>query len=139
MDRLDGLPVQLIINPRHRQPPRVALIDWIQRQPEYRGRVRDAGGSGGGRAGFSDAVIIAVVAQGMLPGLFNLLQSWVDQQRGEASVRIQAGDAEVELQVTGRSDAARLLAQATQALQAARHDAGPDPDGGSGSGPAAGG
>ncbi|MEK8110029.1 hypothetical protein NKG94_48070 [Micromonospora sp. M12] len=56
----------------------------------------------------------------MLPGLFNLLQSWVDQQRTEASIRIQTGDTEVELQVSGRTDSARLLAQATEALRAAR-------------------
>ena len=56
----------------------------------------------------------------LLPGLFNLLQSWVDQQRTEASIRIQSGDTEVELQVSGRTDSARLLAQATEALRAAR-------------------
>ena len=89
-------PVRLTISPRHRQPPPVALLDWIQRSPQYRPMVRQAGG-GGGRPGFSDAVIIAVLAQGLLPGLFNLLQSWVDQQRTEASIRIQAGDTEVEL------------------------------------------
>lgn len=114
------LPVRLTINPRQRHQPPVALLDWIHRSPEYRQVVRQAGGGGGGRPGFSDAVIIAVLAQGLLPGLFNLLQSWVDQQRTEASIRIQAGDAEVELQVTGRTDSARLLAQATEALRAAR-------------------
>ncbi|MEV4499322.1 hypothetical protein AB0J84_26950 [Micromonospora arborensis] len=114
-------PVRLTISPRHRQPPPVALLDWIHRSPQYRPVVRPAGGGGGGgRAGFSDAVIIAVLAQGLLPGLFNLLQSWVDQQRTEASIRIQAGDTEVELQVSGRTDSARLLAQATEALRAAR-------------------
>ncbi|MFG1837650.1 hypothetical protein ACGFH8_04340 [Micromonospora sp. NPDC049175] len=112
-------PVRLTISPRHRQAPPVALLDWIQRNPQYRPVVRQAGG-GGGRPGFTDAVIIAVLAQGLLPGLFNLLQSWVDQQRTEASVRIQAGDTEVELQVSGRTDSARLLAQATEALRAAR-------------------
>ncbi|MBM0233136.1 hypothetical protein JNW91_15455 [Micromonospora sp. STR1_7] len=112
------LPVRLTINPRQRQPPPVALLDWIHRSPAYRPVVRQA--NGGGRPGFSDAVIIAVLAQGLLPGLFNLLQSWVDQQRTEASIRIQAGDTEVELQVTGRTDSARLLAQATEALRAAR-------------------
>ncbi|MFG1870858.1 effector-associated constant component EACC1 [Micromonospora arborensis] len=112
-------PVRLTISPRHRQPPPVALLDWIHRNPQYRPVVRQAGG-GGGRPGFSDAVIIAVLAQGLLPGLFNLLQSWVDQQRTEASIRIQAGDTEVELQVSGRTDSARLLAQATEALRAAR-------------------
>ncbi|PYC70403.1 hypothetical protein C7C45_13550 [Micromonospora arborensis] len=118
-------PVRLTISPRHRQPPPVALLDWIHRSPQYRPVVRPAGGGGGGRAGFSDAVIIAVLAQGLLPGLFNLLQSWVDQQRTEASIRIQAGDTEVELQVSGRTDSARLLAQATEALRAAR-EAGSD-------------
>ncbi|MEU7801174.1 hypothetical protein AB0J14_12195 [Micromonospora arborensis] len=118
-------PVRLTISPRHRQPPPVALLDWIHRSPQYRPVVRQAGGGGGGRPGFSDAVIIAVLAQGLLPGLFNLLQSWVDQQRTEASIRIQAGDTEVELQVSGRTDSARLLAQATEALRAAR-EPGPD-------------
>ncbi|MET8045042.1 hypothetical protein ABZU25_29780 [Micromonospora sp. NPDC005215] len=119
------LPVRLTINPRQRQQPSVALLDWIQRNPQYRPVVRQAGGGGGGRPGFSDAVIIAVLAQGLLPGLFNLLQSWVDQQRTEASIRIQAGDTAVELQVSGRTDSARLLAQATEALRAAR-EPGPD-------------
>ncbi|MEU1748682.1 hypothetical protein [Micromonospora arida] len=48
------------------------------------------------------------------------MQSWVDQQRTEASIRTQAGDTEVELQVSGRTDSARLLAQATEALRAAQ-------------------
>ncbi|WBB67341.1 hypothetical protein [Micromonospora sp. WMMD812] len=112
-------PVRLTINPRHPRPPQVALLDWIHRRAEYRPVVRRSGG-GGGRPGFSDAVIIAVLAQGLLPGLFNLVQSWVDQQRTEASIRIQSGDTEVELQVNGRTDSARLLAQATEALRAAR-------------------
>ncbi|PWR12445.1 hypothetical protein DKT68_03185 [Micromonospora acroterricola] len=113
-------PVRLTISPRHRQPPPVALLDWIHRDPRYRPVVRPAGGGGGGRPGFSDAVIIAVLAQGLLPGLFNLLQTWVDQQRTEASIRIQAGDTEVEIQVNGRTDSATLLTQATEALRAAR-------------------
>ncbi|MEU8185225.1 hypothetical protein AB0B86_31150 [Micromonospora sp. NPDC049047] len=117
-------PVRLTISPRHRQPPPISLLDWIRRNPQYQPVVRQAGG-GGGRPGFTDAVLIAVLAQGLLPGLFNLLQSWVDQQRTEASVRIQAGDTEVELQVSGRTDSARLLAQATEALRAAR-EPGPD-------------
>ncbi|RKN18756.1 hypothetical protein D7147_15095 [Micromonospora musae] len=113
-------PFRLTITPRQRQAPPVTLLDWIHRRPEYRPVVRSAGGAGGGRAGFSDAVIIAVVAQALLPGLFNLLQSWVDQQRTEASIRIQTGETEVELQVNGRTDSARLLAQATEALRIAR-------------------
>ncbi|MFG3641436.1 hypothetical protein ACGF3C_14335 [Micromonospora sp. NPDC047762] len=117
-DAAARLPIRLTINPRQRQSPSVDLLTWIHRRPEYRPVVRTAGG--GGRPGFSDAVIIAVLAQGLLPGLFNLLQSWVDQQRTEASIRIQAGDTEVELQVSGRTDSARLLAQATEALRAAR-------------------
>ncbi|MFI7488203.1 hypothetical protein ACIBXA_07445 [Micromonospora echinaurantiaca] len=120
VDSATRQPVRLTITPRHRQRPQVALLDWIHRRPEYRPAVRPAGGGGGGRPGFSDAVIIAVLAQGLLPGLFNLLQSWVDQQRTEASVRIQSGETEVELQVNGRTDAARLLTQATEALRAAR-------------------
>ncbi|MGC4758683.1 effector-associated constant component EACC1 [Micromonospora trifolii] len=122
-DAAARLPVRLTINPRQRQPPSVDLLTWIHRRPEYRPVVRPSGG--GGRPGFSDAVIIAVLAQGLLPGLFNLLQSWVDQQRTEASIRIQSGDTEVELQVSGRTDSARLLAQATEALRAAR-EPGPD-------------
>ncbi|MEU0548113.1 hypothetical protein [Micromonospora sp. NPDC005979] len=118
-DAAARLPVRLTINPRQRQPAAVDLLTWIHRRPEYRPMVRAAGG-GGGRPGFSDAVIIAVLAQGLLPGLFNLLQSWVDQQRTEASIRIQSGDTEVELQVSGRTDSARLLAQATEALRAAQ-------------------
>ncbi|MDO3704723.1 hypothetical protein Q3W71_23960 [Micromonospora sp. C28SCA-DRY-2] len=120
VDNATRQPVRLTIVPRHRQPPQVALLDWIHRRPEYRPAVRPAGGAGGGRPGFSDAVIIAVLAQGLLPGLFNLLQTWVDQQRTEASIRIQSGETEVELQVNGRTDSARLLAQATEALRAAR-------------------
>ncbi|MEW2432425.1 hypothetical protein AB0877_30880 [Micromonospora sp. NPDC047644] len=130
-DAAARLPVRLTINPRQRQSPSVDLLTWIHRRPEYRPVVRTAGG-GGGRPGFSDAVIIAVLAQGLLPGLFNLLQSWVDQQRTEASIRIQAGDTEVELQVSGRTDSARLLAQATEALRAAR-EPGSEPGSKSGS------
>ena len=78
-----------------------------------------AAGRAGGHPGFSDAVIIAVVAQGLLPGLFNLVQSWVDQQRTDVSIRIQVADAEVEIQVNGRTDATRLLDQATRALRQA--------------------
>ncbi|NES12192.1 MULTISPECIES: hypothetical protein [Micromonospora] len=110
-------PVRLLLATRATHPPRVPLVTWLHRRPEFRAAVRDpAAGRAGGRPGFSDAVIIAVVAQGLLPGLFNLLQSWVDQQRHEVSVRVQVGDAEVELQVNGRTDPAKLLEQATRAL-----------------------
>lgn len=118
-----GRPVRLLLTPRAGRPPRVPLVTWLHQRPEFRAAVRDpAAGRAGGRPGFSDAVIIAVVAQGLLPGLFNLLQSWVDQQRTEVSVRVQVGDAEVELQVNGRTDPAKLLEQATGALSRAEPD-----------------
>ncbi|MEH0820545.1 MULTISPECIES: effector-associated constant component EACC1 [unclassified Micromonospora] len=114
-----GAPVRMMLTPRAARPPRVPLLTWIHRRPEFRAAVRDAGAGQGGRPGFSDAVIIAVVAQALLPGLFNLLQSWVDQQRTEVSVRIQVGDSEAEIQVNGRTDPTTLLDQATRALKAA--------------------
>ncbi|WKU07492.1 hypothetical protein [Micromonospora sp. HUAS LYJ1] len=112
-------PVRLVLAPRVAGPQLTTLLAWLHREPRYRALVRDAGpGSGpGGRAGFSDAVIIAVVAQGLLPGLFNLVQSWVDQQRTEVSIRLQVGDSEVEIQVNGRTDAAKLLDEAQRALR----------------------
>ncbi|SCF04873.1 hypothetical protein GA0074696_2419 [Micromonospora purpureochromogenes] len=120
-----GRPVRMVLTPRTAGPPRVPLLAWIHRRPEFRAAVRDAAGQGG-RPGFSDAVIIAVVAQGLLPGLFNLVQSWVDQQRTEVSIRIQVGDAEAEIQVNGRTDPTKLLDQATQALrEAADGETGP--------------
>ncbi|MDG4814411.1 MULTISPECIES: hypothetical protein [unclassified Micromonospora] len=113
-------PVRLVLTPRAARPPRVPLLSWIHQRPEFRAAVRAAGGGrSGGRPGFSDAVIIAVVAQALLPGLFNLLQSWVDQQRTEVSVRVQAGESEVEIQVNGRTDATKLIDQATRALRQA--------------------
>ncbi|MEU4715771.1 hypothetical protein AB0F73_19210 [Micromonospora purpureochromogenes] len=114
-----GRPVRMVLTPRTARPPRVPLLAWIHRRPEFRAAVRDAAAGQGGRPGFSDAVIIAVVAQGLLPGLFNLLQSWVDQQRTEVSIRIQVGDAEAEIQVNGRTDPTKLLDQATRALREA--------------------
>ncbi|MBM7084064.1 effector-associated constant component EACC1 [Micromonospora sp. WMMD734] len=123
-------PARLVLAPRtapagRRQPgpgvgpQRTTLLAWLHRDPHYRALVRDAGAAGGagGRAGFSDAVIIAVVAQGLLPGLFNLVQSWVDQQRTEVSIRLQVGDSEVEIQVNGRTDAAKLFDEAQRALR----------------------
>ncbi|MEV4492052.1 hypothetical protein AB0K04_18290 [Micromonospora coxensis] len=122
-------PVRLVLTPRAARPPQVPLLSWIHQRPEYRAAVRDAGaGRAGGRPGFSDAVIIAVVAQALLPGLFNLLQSWVDQQRTEVSVRVQAGESEVEIQVNGRTDATKLIDQATRVLRQAAEDAGGGPD-----------
>lgn len=121
-------PVRLVLVPRTARPPRVPLLDWLHQRPEFRAGVRDSGGRTGGRPGFSDAVIIAVVAQALLPGLFGLLQSWVDQQRTEVSIRIQVGDSEVEVQVNGRTDATKLIDQATRALRQAG-GAGADPAG----------
>ncbi|MBO4163697.1 MULTISPECIES: effector-associated constant component EACC1 [Micromonospora] len=109
-------PARLVLAPRAAGPHRVPLLAWLHRDPRYRTLVRDAG-QAGGRPGFSDAVIIAVVAQGLLPGLFNLVQSWVDQQRTEVSIRLQVGDSEVEIQVSGRSDPAKLLDEAQRALR----------------------
>ncbi|WP_229400140.1 effector-associated constant component EACC1 [Micromonospora okii] len=117
-------PVRLVLTPRAAAPVRVPLLAWLHQRPELRASVREAGGGrSGGRPGFSDAVIIAVVAQALLPGLFNLLQSWVDQQRTEVSVRVQAGDVEVELQVNGRTDATALIDQANRAFRRAAEDA----------------
>ena len=114
-DTAARLPVRLIINPRQRQPPSVDLLTWIHRRPEYR-PVSPPGRRRRGPAGVQRRGDHRGAGPGLLPGLFNLLQSWVDQQRTEASIRIQTGDAEVELQVSGRTDSARLLAQATEAL-----------------------
>ncbi|NBE83687.1 effector-associated constant component EACC1 [Micromonospora rubida] len=115
-------PVRLVLVPRTARPPRVPLLEWLHQRPEFRAGVRD-GGRTGGRPGFSDAVIIAVVAQALLPGLFGLLQSWVDQQRTEVTVRVRAGESEVEIQVNGRTDATKLIDQATRALRQAAQDA----------------
>ncbi|MGN9804099.1 effector-associated constant component EACC1 [Micromonospora sp. L32] len=121
-----GRPVRMVLTPRTARPPRVPLLAWIHRRPEFRAAVRDAAAGQGGRPGFSDAVIIAVVAQGLLPGLFNLVQSWVDQQRTEVTIRIQVGDAEAEIQVNGRTDPTKLLDQTTRALrEAADGETGP--------------
>ncbi|MCI4061717.1 hypothetical protein MRQ36_03650 [Micromonospora sp. R77] len=117
-DPSPGRPVRLVLTPRVTRPVQVGLLPWLHRRPEFRATVRDPAATGG-RPGFSDAVIIAVVAQGLLPGLFNLVQSWVDQQRTEVSIRVQSADGEVELQVNGRTDPAALLAQATRALREA--------------------
>ncbi|MER5702943.1 hypothetical protein ABT023_13505 [Micromonospora sp. NPDC002296] len=112
-------PVRLVLVPRTARPPRVPLLTWLHQRPEFRAGVRDSGGRTGGRPGFSDAVVIAVVAQALLPGLFGLLQSWVDQQRTEVTVRVQVGESEVEIQVNGRTDATKLIDQATRALRQA--------------------
>lgn len=113
-----GTPVRLLLTPRATRPVRVGLLPWLHQRPEFRTAVRDPAAVGG-RPGFSDAVIIAVVAQGLLPGLFNLVQTWVDQQRTEVSIRVQVADAEVELQVNGRTNATTLLELATRALREA--------------------
>ncbi|PZG22879.1 hypothetical protein C1I95_04615 [Micromonospora craterilacus] len=119
-------PVRLQMITDLRQPAQVSLIDWIHRRPEFRTGVRDLGGrAGGGRAGFSEAVIIAVVAQSLLPGLFALLQTWISQQPSGATVRMRIGEAEVEVQVTGRTDPKQLLDQVTRTMQENR-DTGPD-------------
>ncbi|WP_434740957.1 effector-associated constant component EACC1 [Micromonospora sp. SH-82] len=119
-------PVRLLLTPRTTRPPQVPLLTWLHRRPEFRTGVRDSGGSGG-RAGFSDAVIIAVVAQALLPGLFKLVQSWVDQQRTEVSIRVQSGSTEVEIQVNGRTDATKLIDQARAAFQEAADQADSSP------------
>ncbi|RGC67084.1 hypothetical protein C5N14_20655 [Micromonospora sp. MW-13] len=111
--------VRLVLVPRTARPPQMPLLSWLHQRPELRAGVRDSGGRAGGRPGFSDAVITAVVAQALLPGLFGLLQSWVDQQRTEVTVRVQAGESEVEIQVNGRTDATKLIDQATRALREA--------------------
>ncbi|WFE93913.1 hypothetical protein [Micromonospora sp. WMMD987] len=121
-------PARLVLAPRAAGLQRTPLLTWLHRDPRYRAVVRDAGRAGG-RAGFSDAVIIAVVAQGLLPGLFNLVQSWVDQQRTEVSIRLQVGDSEVELQVSGRTDPTKLLDQAQRALDPDRAQRVSDADG----------
>jgi hypothetical protein len=111
-------PVRLILTAYSAQPPQQALGDWIRRHPEYRNTVRDTGGRQDGRAGFSDAVVIAVVAQALLPGLFKLLQTWVAQQRRETQVRMRVGESEIEFYVTGRTDPRALLTEVTRNLHA---------------------
>ncbi|MER5453932.1 hypothetical protein ABT008_04055 [Micromonospora sp. NPDC002389] len=121
-------PVRLQMITTLRQPAQVPLVDWIHRRPEFRAGVRDLSGRTGGRAGFSEAVIIAVVAQSLLPGLFALLQTWLSQQPSGATVRMRIGESEVEVQVTGRTDPRQLLDQVTRTLQENREPPRPEPD-----------
>ncbi|NGM12001.1 effector-associated constant component EACC1 [Verrucosispora sioxanthis] len=120
-------PVRLQMITDRRRPAPVSLIDWIHRRAEFRTGVRDLGGRTGGRAGFSEAVIIAVVAQSLLPGLFALLQTWLSQQPSGATVRMRVGESEVEIQVTGRTDPRQLLDQVTRTIQENRGPEPPDP------------
>ncbi|MEV2239855.1 hypothetical protein [Micromonospora sp. NPDC049891] len=117
-------PVRLQMVVDRRRPAAVSLVDWIHRRPEFRTSVRDLGARTGGRAGFSEAVIIAVVAQSLLPGLFALLQTWLSQQPSGATVRMRIGESEVEIQVTGRTDPRQLLEQVTRTIQ---ENPGPEP------------
>jgi hypothetical protein len=122
----ENRPVRLILTPGGGPPPRVSLIDWIHRRPEFRPAVRDAGGRPGGRAGFSDAVIIAVVAHSLLPGLFGLIQTWITEQRSQTTVRVLVADSEIEVQVDGRADPHKLIADLTTSIRAAGIEAGGD-------------
>ncbi|MEO3746208.1 hypothetical protein [Plantactinospora sp. B5E13] len=122
-------PVHLILTAHSASSPQQGLGDWLRRHPEYRNAVRETRGRQDGRAGFSDAVIIAVVAQALLPGLFQVLQTWVAQQRRDTRVRLRVGEAEVEFQVTGRTDPKELLAEVTRSLPAVASQA---PAGGTG-------
>jgi hypothetical protein len=123
----ENRPVRLILTSSVGAPPRVSLIDWIHRRPEFRPAVRDAGGGRpGGRAGFSDAVIIAVVAHSLLPGLFGLIQTWITEQRSQTTVRVLVADSEIEVQVDGRADPHRLIADLTTSIRAAGIEAGGD-------------
>ncbi len=127
-------PVRLVITAPG-QPGRTSLIDWLHQRPEFRTSVRDTGRRTGGRAGFSDAVIIAVVAESLLPGLFDLLKTWLAGQRSETSIRMRVGDSELEVQVTGRTDPLRLLAEVRRGLDHVATPPGGRTDPGIGSGP----
>lgn len=109
MDVSPGRPVRLVLTPVLKQPARTSLVDWIHQRPEYRAGVKDTQRNLGGRAAFSDGVIIAIVAHALLPGLFDLLKTWLAQQSGEAIIRVRVADSEVEVQVTGRTDVRQLL------------------------------
>ncbi|ASW55981.1 hypothetical protein [Plantactinospora sp. KBS50] len=131
-------PVRLVITApaRHVQ---VSLIDWIHQRPEFRLTVAETGR----RAGWGDRVLVAVVAESLLPGLFDLLHGWLAGQqtrtgpRNRTGLRVRLGDLGVEVQVDGRSDPLRLLAEARRARAAGSPPAGRS-DPGTGSGPGAG-
>lgn len=110
-------PVHLILTPVLKRPTRTPLVDWIHQRPEYRAGVRDTRWSTAGMGGFSDGVIIAVVAHALLPGLFDLLKTWLAQQGGDTIIRVRVADSEVEMQVTGRTDARQLLTDVTRTLR----------------------
>ncbi|MFB9238990.1 pentapeptide repeat-containing protein [Plantactinospora siamensis] len=98
-------PVRLVITVPEPQVP-TPLIDWLHQRPEFRLSVAETGR----RAPLGDSVLVAVVAESLLPGLFDLLKSWLAGQRAGAGLRVRLGEATLEIQADGRTDPLRLLA-----------------------------
>ena len=87
-------PLRLVLTaqePRGGSVPQ--LLDWIRRDPAYRGAVSSRPSPSGG-SGLGDAAIVAIVAQGALLGLFRLLKAWVEAHRANATIRVRVNGAD---------------------------------------------
>jgi hypothetical protein len=89
--------VALTIEPVLDRTPALTLHDWLQRDEAY-GALQVEHGS----------VLTGVIGDGALAGLFRLLRTWLELQRGRARVHAEADGLEVDLELDGQMNPDRI-------------------------------
>lgn len=95
------------------------LSDWLGREPELRGLIKDGGGTGGqGELGAAVEVLVAAVGSGgTLTVLTASLQSWLSStRRTDLTVKLTGPNGSISLTAKQVKDPEALLQAAREAV-----------------------
>lgn len=105
-------PIRIGLHTPAPQPDGFSLYDWLKRDPDYRPSVSTEPAAPAERElGIGELVVNGALAPAALVGFFGVVRAWIAAQRQETSLRVTVDGAEVELEMTGRTDPNELAGQ----------------------------
>jgi hypothetical protein len=104
--------VALIVESESAQVPALTLYDWVQRDYEYRGKLRPRRKPPEpGQMSAGTVFLIGAFAPGAVVGLLQLIRTWLELQRGGAKVYVKVDGTEIGVELAGRLDLERIAGE----------------------------